>query len=128
VNDPQKARVLYVEDDPDFRDAIRTMLEANGYRVRLAATAEEGLEAFRDETPDAALLDLMIEEVDSGLSLATRIRAASPHVPIFLLTSVGDALMDTHDWGRLGVTGVLQKPVSAATLLPILENALQPQP
>ena len=127
MSEGQPIRVLYVEDDPDFQDAVQFMLEAQGYRVRVAPTAEEGLTAFAEERPDIALVDLMLEEVDSGLDLATRLRARDPDLPIYLLTSVGDALMDTHDWGRLGVTGVLQNPVTAATLIPILENALRPR-
>ncbi len=116
--------VLYVEDDPDFREAIQAMLEARGFRVLLAETAEEGLAAVQEEMSDVALLDLMLEEVDSGVTLATRIRALRPDLPIFLLTSVGDAMMDTHDWSGLGITGVLQKPVEAETLVTILGNAM----
>ena len=115
--------VLYVEDDPDFREAMEAVLLSGGYEVLTAKTAEEGLMLFEDSAPDVALLDLMLEEVDSGVTLATLIRARDPNVPIFLLTSVGEVLMDTHDWGRLGLSGVLQKPVGAKTLLPILENA-----
>jgi DNA-binding response OmpR family regulator len=125
MTEDRPTTVLYVEDDPDFQDAVQFMLEARGYRVRVAPSAEEGLTAFVDDPPDLALVDLMLEEVDSGLSLATQLRARDAGLPIFLLTSVGDALMDTHDWGRLGVTGVLQKPVTAETLVPILENALR---
>ncbi len=115
--------LLYVEDDPDFREAVEAILEAGGYEAYTAPTAEEGLALFLERSPDMVLVDLMLEEVDSGVTLATRIRAQDPNIPIFLLTSVGEALMDTHDWGRLGLSGVLQKPVSAQTLLAILQNA-----
>lgn len=121
--DPQVPTVLYVEDDPDFREAVEAMLVAGGYAVEAVPSAEEGLAAFRTRRWDAVLLDLMLEEVDSGVTLATRIRALDRDVPILLLTSVGDALVEAQDWGRLGVTGVLQKPVSAETLRLVIENA-----
>ena len=115
--------VLYVEDDPDFREAVEAMLEEGGYQVEAVATAEAGLAAFQAHRPDAVLLDLMLEEVDSGVTLATRIRALDREVPILLLTSVGDALMAAQDWGQLGVTGVLQKPINADTLRMVIRNA-----
>ena len=125
--EPHDPTILYVEDDPDFREAVTAMLEAEGYAVEAVPTAEEGLAAFQARPPDAVLLDLMLEEVDSGVTLATRIRAMDQEVPILLLTSVGDALVEAQDWGRLGVTGVLQKPVNAHTLRLVIQNARQPR-
>ncbi|MBT8335488.1 MAG: response regulator [Gemmatimonadetes bacterium] len=121
--DAQTPTILYVEDDPDFREAVEAMLVAGGYDVEAVPTAEEGLAAFQARRPDAVLLDLMLEEVDSGVTLATRIRGLDRNVPILLLTSVGDAMVEAQDWGRLGVTGVLQKPVNADTLRMVIQNA-----
>ena len=44
--------ILYVEDDPDFRDAMRQILEANGYVMVEAASAEDGLRTFKEAKPD----------------------------------------------------------------------------
>jgi excisionase family DNA binding protein len=56
--------VLVVDDDPGLRGYIRASLESEGYAVREAGNAEEGLAALEDESPDLILLDVMMPEVD----------------------------------------------------------------
>ncbi len=119
-----KGRILYVEDDPDYREAVRAILEAAGYEVIEAVSAEEGLAAFREATPDAALVDLMMEEVDAGMTLTKELRAAGASIPIFLLSSVGDALSLERATEELGVAAILQKPIRAETLVGILKARL----
>jgi DNA-binding response OmpR family regulator len=120
MTDEGPRTILYVEDDPDYRDAVRAILEAGGYSVVEAATAEDGLRLFREVEPDIALVDMMMEEVDAGMNLVKELRAAGEDLPIFLLTSLGDALVQTKDWSDLGLAGVLQKPIRAETLLALL--------
>ena len=47
-----KPVILYIDDDQDFLDGMRVILEANGYLMVEALTAEDGLKVFRDEEPD----------------------------------------------------------------------------
>jgi len=124
VTQSGKGRILYVEDDPDYREAVRAILEAAGYEVIEAVSAEEGLAAFREATPDAALVDLMMEEVDAGMTLTKELRAAGASIPIFLLSSVGDALSLERATEELGVAAILQKPIRAETLVGILKARL----
>jgi len=124
VNGPGRRRILYVEDDPDYREAVRAVLESEGYDVLEAASAEEGLALFKASPPDAALVDLMMEEVDAGMTLARELRAAGATIPVVLLSSVGDALANELASDELGVAAVLQKPVRRETLLGILRNRL----
>ena len=119
-----KRRILYVEDDPDYREAVRAILEAAGYEVVEAVSAEEGLAAFRESPPDAALVDLMMEEVDAGMTLTKELRAAGASIPVFLLSSVGDALSLERATEELGVAAILQKPIRAETLVGILRSRL----
>lgn len=119
-----KGRILYVEDDPDYREAVRAILEAAGYEVIEAVSAEEGLASFRESQPDAALVDLMMEEVDAGMTLTKELRAAGASIPIFLLSSVGDALSLERATEELGVVAILQKPIRAETLVGILRARL----
>ena len=124
MTQPKRRRILYVEDDPDYREAVRAILEAAGYDVVEASTAEEGLAAFRAAPPDAALVDLMMEEVDAGMTLAKELRAAGASIPVFLLSSVGDALSMEQALDELGVAAVLQKPIRGETLVGILRSRL----
>ncbi|MHB1193002.1 MAG: response regulator [Longimicrobiales bacterium] len=119
-----KGRILYVEDDPDYREAVRAILEAAGYEVVEAVSAEEGLAAFHEKAPDAALVDLMMEEVDAGITLTKELRAAGASIPVFLLSSVGDALSLERATEELGVVAILQKPIRAETLVGILRSKL----
>lgn len=119
-----RRRILYVEDDPDYREAVRAILDAAGYEVIEAVSAEEGLAAFRASAPDAALVDLMMEEVDAGMTLTKELRAAGASIPVFLLSSVGDALSLERATEELGVAAILQKPIRAETLVGILRSRL----
>ena len=67
--------ILYVDDDPDFLAAMRVIVEANGYIMAEANTAEEGLKVYRDLQPDLVIVDLMMEEVDAGVNLVKDLRA-----------------------------------------------------
>ncbi|MAE64195.1 MAG: hypothetical protein CMJ18_07950 [Phycisphaeraceae bacterium] len=116
--------ILYVEDDPDFRASMRTVLEAHGYVMFEAADGEEGLRAFRDAQPDLVIVDLMMEEIDSGTTLMKEFRAAGCTVPVYMLSSAGDALTLSTDYTQLGFSGVLQKPLDPDRLVGILETKL----
>lgn len=116
--------ILYVDDDPDFLDSIRMVLEANGYVVVTAGSAEEGLRAWRENTPDFILADLMMEEVDAGTRFVKDLKAEGNTAPVYMLSSVGDQLNLTVDYEQLGLGGVLQKPVNTDTLLRTLHSKL----
>lgn len=122
--DEQIPVILYVEDDADYRDMVQAILETNGYRMVGAASAEEGLHAFDRESPDLVLVDLMMEEIDAGTNLITRLRAAGCDVPIYMLSSVGDDFTLTTNVQELGLAGVFQKPVDPETLLAVLKVRL----
>ena len=122
--DEQTPVILYVEDDSDYRDMVRAILEANGYRMVGAATAEDGLHAFDRESPDLVLVDLMMEEIDAGTNLITRLRAAGCEAPIYMLSSVGDDFTLTTNVQELGLAGVFQKPIDPETLLAVLKVRL----
>ena len=120
----KKPLILYVDDDPDYREAVRVMLETAGYEMAEAATAAEGLQAFKSQKPDFVIVDLMMEEVDSGTNLVKELRAAGRRTPIYLLSSVGDNLDQTVDYAELGLDGVFQKPLERAALLAVLKAKL----
>jgi DNA-binding response OmpR family regulator len=122
--DEQTPVILYVEDDADYRDMVQAILETNGYRMVGAASAEEGLHAFDRESPDLVLVDLMMEEIDAGTNLITRLRAAGCDVPIYMLSSVGDDFTLTTNVQELGLAGVFQKPIDPETLLAVLKVRL----
>ena len=65
--------VLIVDDDPRIREFVRVNLEMDGFAVREAGSADEGLAALEDEPPDLILLDVMMPKVD-GWEMLQRVR------------------------------------------------------
>lgn len=116
--------ILCIDDDDDVRLTIRMVLEANGYAMAEASSAEDGLKAYKSSTPDFVIVDLMMEEVDSGANFARDLKALGNTVPVYMLSSVGDDLNTTTDSVSLGLDGVFQKPVAPATLLGVLKSRL----
>jgi len=116
--------ILYVDDDQDMLDSLRMVLEANGYVMEEALSAEDGLHRFKAVSPDFVIVDLMMEEVDAGAQLAKDLKALQNRKPVYMLSSMGDQLDQTIDSVALGLTGVFQKPISFDTLLATLKQKL----
>ena len=119
-----KPLVLCVDDDPDILSYLRIVLESEGFRFAGAASAEEGLAAYKEATPDLIILDLMMEEVDSGTGFVKELKLLGSEVPIFLLSSVGDDLTLTADYSALGLAGIFQKPIDKERFLTVLRMVL----
>jgi DNA-binding response OmpR family regulator len=116
--------ILCVDDDRDILDAAKVILESDGYIFAGAASAEEGLKAYERIKPDLLIVDLMMEEVDSGTGLVRDLKARGNKVPVFMLSSVGDSLNLTTDTSELGLAGVFQKPLVPEALLKTIRTRL----
>ena len=119
-----KPVILYVDDDQDFLDGTRCLLEANDYVMFEALSAEEGLKVYRRSPPDLVLVDLMMEEVDAGTGFVKDLRASGSTTPVIMISSAGDNLSLTTDYSKLGLAGIFQKPVDPDRLLTILAHKL----
>jgi len=116
--------ILYIDDERDFRDAVRVILEAHGYHMVEAPTAEEGLRVYREAQPDLVIVDLMMEEVDSGTTFVKELQALGNRAPIYMLSSIGDRFIQNVDYASMGLAGVFQKPLDPQTLLGVLRMQL----
>jgi DNA-binding response OmpR family regulator len=116
--------ILCIDDDPDIRDSLKMILEANGFVHAGAATAEEGVKVYKETQPDLVIVDLMMEEVDAGTNFVKELKLLGCNVPIYMLSSVGDSLNMSTSYAELGLAGVLQKPVSPASLMALLRDKL----
>jgi DNA-binding response OmpR family regulator len=119
-----KYEILCVDDDADFLDSLKMIVENEGFAVRTASSAEEGRRAYKAARPDCMLVDLMMEEVDAGVNLVKEIKALGNPPPIYMLSSVGDNLNLSVDYSQLGLNGVLQKPVNPSVLISTLKSKL----
>ena len=117
--------ILYIDDDQDYLDAVRAILESNDYIMAEAISAEDGLKVFKTVEPDLVIVDLMMEEVDAGTSFVKELKALGSSAPIYMLSSVGDNLSLNTDYASLGLDGVFQKPLDGASLLMVLKSKLK---
>ena len=83
-----KRRILVVEDDAHLADGLAINLELEGYEPLLAASAEDGLDAWRRGGIDLILLDVMLPGMD-GFAFCAHVRQAADRVPILFLTARG---------------------------------------
>jgi DNA-binding response OmpR family regulator len=117
--------ILCIDDDQDVLDFLQTVLEANDYVAVTAPSGEDGLKAFKQEDPDLVIVDLMMEEVDTGANFVKELKALGCKAPIYMLSSMGDDLNQMTDYSSLGLSGVFQKPLESKRLLSILETKLK---
>ncbi len=82
--------VLVVDDDPDFLEFIRIVLESAAYRVVTTTTVEQGLEVMRQQKPDLAIVDITISYILDGLSFIRRMREdpALKGIPLLLISAI----------------------------------------
>ena len=117
--------VLCIDDDKDYLDSLRMILEGNGYVMEEAGTAEEGLKVYKKTNPDFVIVDLMMESIEAGKEFVKELRLLNNQAPVYMLSSVGDALASNIDVSELGLQGVFQKPIGVDTLLSTLKAKLK---
>ncbi|MFP4056511.1 MAG: response regulator [Candidatus Brocadiia bacterium] len=89
-------RILVVDDDPDFLETARGVLEGAGYRVDCAASPQEAWASIGEHPPALIILDLMLRAADTGFSLARKLRADRRYadVPLVLITAASGRLRE----------------------------------
>lgn len=132
MSSPQK--ILIVDDDPDFREFVRIVLETHGYQVWEAANAPAGLALMRDVQPGLVLLDAMMSYELAGISTIRTVRSEPQlaNLPVILISAVlsedGDRFLPADE--RAMVNRFLSKPISPDELLnevaAILSDQKQP--
>jgi len=124
------SKILLVDDDIDLLEQNRMLLESKGFKVVTAENGEDGFKVFQTEKPDAAIIDLIMEQMDSGFVLSYKIKKTQhgKNIPVFILTS---ATYDTgfkfslsseaeKEW--IKCDGIINKPVIVDELISKLEN------
>lgn len=115
-------KILIIEDESSFSEALSFLLEKEGYSTAIAETGKEGLAIFNSETFDLVLLDLMIPEV-SGIDVCRTIRTSS-QVPIIMLTAK-DTEIDKVVGLELGADDYVTKPYSSRELVARIKAVLR---
>lgn len=122
------ARILMVDDDPDFVEAVRLHLERAGHAVECAYDRPEGMRLAREGQFDLLILDVMMHDLDDGIVMAQELRQEGLATPILMMSGIGRATGMTYDKDAeiTPATDFLEKPVKPEKLLARVEALLTP--
>jgi CheY-like chemotaxis protein len=116
--------ILLVDDDPDFLEQNRMLLEANGYAVRTASSGRECLAAVEAARPDLIILDMVMGDRTEGFDVSRELRNSeyTKGIPLVMITSVNDAIPFRIEPDRtwLPVDALIEKPVDPLLLLSVV--------
>lgn len=115
-------KILVVDDEAEFVDAIKMRLEANGYIIITAYDGHEAIEKTKKEKPDLVLLDVVMPSVN-GFETLSKLKTdpRTMNIPVIMLTAKSDAEY-ILDAGKLGAADYLVKPPSMQTLLEVIRK------
>ena len=126
----KKAKILLVDDDIDFVEATKTILESKPYEVIVAYEGDEGLRKARKEKPDLVLLDIIMP-VKDGFTAAEQFKKDPQlaKIPVIILTSYsamkGQTSIPVSRGYQLETEDYVSKPISPEELLNRVEKCLK---
>ena len=134
MTEHKSALILIVDDDYDFLEINRLVLERAGYRVATAAEPKQALALMEHEKPDLVITDLMMTSLDSGFLFARAIKEDPRHagIPVIIATSVSSALgldfrpRTDEERAHMHVDAYFDKPLDYERLLATIAELLAP--
>jgi two-component system response regulator RegX3 len=118
----ETARVLIVEDEDSFVEALRIGLQREGFLIEVARDGREALDRFQESEPDLVLLDVMLPKI-SGIDVCREIRSHS-QVPIIMVTAKGEEI-DTVVGLEVGADDYVAKPYRLRELVARMRSLLR---
>lgn len=116
--------ILVVDDEPDIRNLVKEILEDEGFEVSVAHSGESARQARRMRRPDLILLDIWMDDVDGITLLREWSEGGALPCPIIIMS--GHATVETAvEATRLGAYDFIEKPISLAKLLLVVNRALE---
>jgi CheY-like chemotaxis protein len=115
------AKILIVDDDPDFQNATTIVLEKEGHTTLHAKSGREGFELARTEKPDLIILDVMMDSVLDGVSMSQQAHDDDTiqDIPILMVTSIANTdyaeLFPTDEY--IHIQSFMSKPIDPARLI-----------
>ena len=127
----KRAKVLIIDDDPDFVESVKVVLESQ-YEVAMASDGREGLRVVREENPDVIILDAMMTLMSEGFEVSRKLKRDPEykHIPILMLTAFRqrtgfDFKPEAGDEVWLPVEDYVDKPIPPSELLARIEKLLE---
>jgi len=131
----EKAKILIIDDDPDFSEAVTSILQSALYDVVRASNPAEGKDKILEEKPDLILLDIMMDSLFDGFSLCHDIKTSKEFesvkkTPVIFVSAVKELTgsrfqFKAEEQGLVGPDDYIDKPVKPAELLSRIEKFLK---
>ena len=118
-----KTEILIIDDERSVADALKVILESEGFGVTLAATGRDGIECARQGKFRLAITDLRLPDM-SGLDVLQALRAQNPGLCVILITSHGTREIVAEALG-CGAEGTLDKPFSPSEIIRLVASVLE---
>lgn len=118
-----KLKLLLVDDEKDFVDALAERLQLRGFQVLTAIDGERALSIIDNDPPQVVILDIMMPGL-SGLDVLKQIKDRVPEIPVILLTGLGSTT-EGSDGMQMGAYDYLMKPLDIDTLIQKIKEAVQ---
>jgi DNA-binding NtrC family response regulator len=126
----ENKKILLVDDDIDLLEQSKISFESNGYTVVTAENVDEGWQVFQKEKPGAVVIDLIMEEHDSGFILSYKIKKDDygKNIPVYILTSAtyltgykfGVSTEEEKEW--IYCDEIINKPAVTEDLIEKIDN------
>jgi DNA-binding response OmpR family regulator len=116
------AKLLVLEDDVDFRNALRKFLEKAGHTVDVAANGRQGVDFFKDTPPDLVITDLQMPS-QGGVRTIDILRKVAPDVPIIAMSGASQGELEAAM--TKGANMRLAKPFEMDDLLSAVSMLLE---
>jgi CheY-like chemotaxis protein len=115
------SKILIVDDDPDFVETTRIVLQQHGHEILSAADGDEGVQTVRKSKPDLVILDVIMSSILDGLNVSQQLQEDPEHkdTPIIMVTSIANtdyaALFPTDE--HVHINAFMTKPISPDQLM-----------
>jgi CheY-like chemotaxis protein len=115
------ANILIVDDDPDFQNATRIVLEKEGHHTISAKNGNEGFQRAKEDQPNLIILDVMMDSVLDGVSMSQQVYDddATHDIPILMVTSIANTdyaeLFPTDEY--IHIRAFMSKPIDPSKLM-----------
>jgi len=119
--------ILMVDDDQDFLEASKNVLESEGHNVIMANNVKGCEDALKSQEPDVIFLDIMMEQPDDGIALANKLKKNGMKSPIVMLSGVSK--VTGYKYGKcdevLPCSSFLEKPITPKALIDKVNEILK---
>jgi CheY-like chemotaxis protein len=132
----QSPVIMVVDDDVDFLEINRHILEAAGYRVQCSADPDQALQIMAQDPPDLIITDLMMQTMDSGFNFSRQLKEDPRYknVPVIITTSVSSQLgfnfhpRKPEELAAMHIDAYFDKPIAPQQLLDTIQTLLARRP